>query len=102
MLLQISGGPGRNSVTHVLFPSAEAGTEWGQDGSRDGKAIWEDFLEEEGGREVRSLYLGQGKARLRLGMAVPGPGEKGSLGCEGLSAWRPHCAVCCSEEEAEM
>ena len=55
--------------------------------------------EEEGKSEV---YLVEGKARLRWGGVWPWPAGKGSLGCEGLSNWRPHFAVCCREEEAEL
>ena len=70
---------------------------WG----RDGKAKREDLLEEGGEMEVRSIFGRRGRW-IELRIVVPGPGGKGSLGCEGLSTWRPHCAVCCREEEAEM
>ena len=75
--------------------------DWGQGGAgmewQTGKISWE--KEEEWESEV---YLGEGKAGLRWDMSLPGLGGKGSLGCEGLSTWRPHCAVCFREEEAEM
>ena len=61
----------------------------------------DDSLEEGGGRDVRSVF-GRRKARLRWGGVWPWPGGKGSLGREGLSTWRPHFAVCCREEEAEL
>jgi hypothetical protein len=62
-----------------------------------GKISWE--KEEEWESEV---YLGEGKAGFRWDVALPGLGGKGSLGCEGLSTWRPHCGVFCREEEAEL
>ena len=73
------------------------GPGWG----RDGKAKREDLLEEGGGREVRSTF-GRRRRWIELGIVVPGPGGKGSLECEGLSTWRPHCGVFCREEEAKL
>ena len=103
--LQISGGSGcrRADRTQVCYsPVLRQGpSDWGQGGAglerQMGKISWK--KEEKWKLEV---YLGEGKAGLRWDVALPGLGRKGSLGYEGLSTWRPHCAVCCREEEAEM
>ena len=81
----------------VLRQDRVTGQIWG----RDGKAKREDLLEEGGGKEVRSIFWRRGRW-IELGIVVPGPGGKGSLGGEGLSNWKPHFAVCCREEEAEL
>ena len=81
----------------VLRQDRVTGPRWG----RDGKAKREDLLEEGGGKEVRSIFGRRGRW-IELGIVAPGPGGKGSLRCENLSNWRPHFAVCCREEEAEL
>lgn len=76
---------------------------WGQAGSSDGSAGWGDFPGAGRGKKVRSQCLGEGKAGLRF----PGFPRRGLVGteawgCEALSTWRPHRAVCCRGEEARL
>lgn len=59
--------------------------EWLGPGGEQGQISWKDIPGEERGKKVRSRHFGEGKAGLRRGeWPTPGPGRKGSLGCEVL------------------